>query len=90
MLANGQSLSAREVYAAMAQSWVIAESDYLRNNVGVSPENVINIGGVQSKLYIDATNEAKILQMLEVYKEFFEKPGSHKAHELLHTTYTKR
>ena len=25
-----------------------------------------------------------------LYKEFFEKPGSHKAHELLHTTYTKR
>jgi len=25
-----------------------------------------------------------------LYKEYFEKPGSHKAHELLHTTYTKR
>ena len=25
-----------------------------------------------------------------LYKEFFEKPGSHKAHELLHTHYTKR
>ena len=25
-----------------------------------------------------------------VYKEFFEKPGSHKAHELLHTGYAPR
>lgn len=25
-----------------------------------------------------------------LYKEFFEKPGSHKAHEILHTTYVKR
>ncbi len=26
----------------------------------------------------------------QVYEEFLEKPGSHKAHELLHTTYVKR
>ena len=26
----------------------------------------------------------------EVYKEYLEKPGSHKAHEILHTTYVKR
>jgi NADP-reducing hydrogenase subunit HndD len=26
----------------------------------------------------------------KLYEEFFEKPGSHKAHELLHTKYTKR
>ena len=26
----------------------------------------------------------------KIYKEFFEKPGSHKAHELLHTTYVAR
>lgn len=26
----------------------------------------------------------------KIYDEFLEKPGSHKAHELLHTTYTKR
>jgi hypothetical protein len=25
-----------------------------------------------------------------LYDEFFEKPGSHKAHELLHTTYVAR
>jgi NADP-reducing hydrogenase subunit HndD len=26
----------------------------------------------------------------KIYAEYFEKPGSHKAHELLHTTYTER
>ena len=26
----------------------------------------------------------------EVYAEFFGEPGSHKAHEVLHTTYVKR
>ena len=26
----------------------------------------------------------------KIYAEYFEKPGSHKAHELLHTSYTKR
>lgn len=28
--------------------------------------------------------------MKTLYKDFLEKPGSHKAHELLHTTYQKR
>ena len=26
----------------------------------------------------------------KIYKEFLEKPGSHKAHEILHTSYKKR
>ena len=26
----------------------------------------------------------------QVYEEFLEKPGSHKAHEILHTTYVER
>ena len=26
----------------------------------------------------------------EIYKDYFEKPGSHKAHEVLHTTYVDR
>ena len=34
------------------------------------------------------SHENPYVQML--YKEYFEKPGSHKAHELLHTSYTKR
>ena len=26
----------------------------------------------------------------KLYEEYFEKPGSHKAHEVLHTSYVKR
>ncbi|NMB44398.1 MAG: ferredoxin, partial [Clostridiales bacterium] len=26
----------------------------------------------------------------KLYEDFFEKPGSHKAHEILHTSYVKR
>ena len=26
----------------------------------------------------------------QLYENFFEKPGSHKAHEILHTSYAKR
>jgi NADP-reducing hydrogenase subunit HndD len=29
-------------------------------------------------------------QIIQLYKEYFEKPGSHKAHEVLHTDYDKR
>lgn len=29
-------------------------------------------------------------QIQQLYKNYFEKPGSHKAHELLHTTYSKK
>ena len=28
--------------------------------------------------------------MITLYNEYLEKPGSHRAHELLHTTYTSR
>ncbi|MBR6788333.1 MAG: [Clostridia bacterium] len=34
------------------------------------------------------SHESPVVDML--YKEFFEKPNSHKAHEILHTSYTKR
>ncbi len=34
------------------------------------------------------SHENPVIQML--YKEYFEKPGSHKAHEVLHTSYTAR
>jgi len=29
-------------------------------------------------------------RMMKLYEEYFEHPGSHKAHELLHTHYAKR
>jgi len=44
-----------------------------------------------------AEDEAKTIRkshenpdIIKVYEDFLGKPGSHKAHELLHTTYVKR
>lgn len=41
----------------------------------------------RSKKYRSSHENPSIIQ---IYKEFFEKPGSHKAHELLHTEYHSR
>ena len=58
--------------------------------------NFVDLKGLRAAaLY--RNDEAKALRkshenpaIKEVYAEFFEKPGSHKAHEILHTTYVKR
>ncbi|MGX8702782.1 iron hydrogenase small subunit, partial [Caproiciproducens sp.] len=34
------------------------------------------------------SHDSPLIKM--VYEEFFEKPGSHKAHEILHTSYVPR
>ena len=52
--------------------------------------------GYQAKALYDAdaamtlrkSHESPVIKML--YDEYFEAPGKHKAHELLHTTYVKR
>jgi len=61
-----------------------------------SIRNEINICSERAKA-IYAEDEAitfrkshKNENMMKLYEEFFEKPGSHKAHELLHTHYEPR
>lgn len=44
--------------------------------------------GIDEKSKIRKSHENPVIQKL--YKEFLEKPGSHKSHELLHTEYEKR
>ena len=44
--------------------------------------------GIDEKSTIRKSHENPTIKKL--YKEFLEEPGSHKAHELLHTTYHKR
>ena len=61
-----------------------------------SVKNYVDLKGLRSKaLYTyDANNsirrshESPVIKML--YDEYFEEPGAHKAHELLHTTYVPR
>ena len=61
-----------------------------------SVKNYVDLKGLRSKaLYTyDANNsirrshESPVIKML--YDEYFEEPGAHKAHELLHTSYVPR
>lgn len=43
---------------------------------------------IDEKSTVRKSHESPVMKKL--YKEYLEKPGSHKAHELLHTTYHKR
>ena len=60
----------------------------IRSNVDVRKLRADCLYGIDEKSTIRKSHENPVMKTL--YKEFLEKPGSHKAHELLHTTYTKR
>lgn len=58
--------------------------------------NTVDVCGLRAKVLYDA-DAANVIRkshenpdVIEVYKSYLEKPGSHKAHKLLHTTYVKR
>ncbi|MBR1423725.1 MAG: [Ruminococcus sp.] len=61
-----------------------------------SVRNFVDLQGIRAKALYDLdtdlqlrrSHESPVMKML--YDEYFEKAGSHKAHELLHTTYVKR
>lgn len=63
-------------------------SDTVRNNVDIS--------AIRTKAIYDADENSKIRRSYEspeikrLYDEYFEKPGSHKAHKILHTEFKKR
>ena len=56
----------------------------------------VNLPAVRAKVLYDADALLPVRKSHEnpdikmIYKEFFGEPGSHKAHEILHTTYIKR
>ncbi|MBR5623987.1 [bacterium] len=58
--------------------------------------NTVDIRAERAKALYQLDDNAKIRKSHEnpsikkIYAEFYEKPGSHKAHECLHTTYVKR
>jgi NADP-reducing hydrogenase subunit HndD len=58
--------------------------------------NFVDIRAERAKVLYNLDKEMPLRQSHEnpaikkVYEEFFEKPGSHKAHEVLHTSYVKR
>ena len=60
----------------------------IRSNVDVRKLRADCLYGIDEKSTIRKSHENPVMKVL--YDEFLEKPGSHKAHELLHTTYQKR
>ncbi|MGN0518255.1 MAG: iron hydrogenase small subunit, partial [Acutalibacteraceae bacterium] len=65
----------------------------------IQPANVKNVTDIKAlraaavyeedrNLPLRKSHESPIIK--ELYDTYLEKPGSHKAHELLHTTYVKR
>jgi len=59
-----------------------------RNEYDVRKLRADCLYSIDEKSTIRKSHENPTIKKL--YKDYLEKPGSHKAHELLHTTYVKR
>jgi NADH-quinone oxidoreductase subunit G/NADP-reducing hydrogenase subunit HndD len=60
----------------------------VRNNVDLKAIRAKALYDFDSSIELRRSHESPVMKLL--YDDFFEKAGSHKAHELLHTTYVKR
>jgi NADP-reducing hydrogenase subunit HndD len=60
----------------------------VRNTVNLREKRAAVLYSVDAKNVLRKSHENKTVKML--YNEYLEKPGSHKSHEILHTTYVKR
>ena len=60
----------------------------VRNFVDIREERAKVLYNLDKSMPLRQSHENPAIK--KVYEEFFEKPGSHKAHEILHTTYVKR
>ena len=60
----------------------------IRNFVDIRAERAKVLYNIDAEMPVRQSHENPAIKAL--YDEFLEKPGSHKAHELLHTTYVKR
>lgn len=59
-----------------------------RNNIDVRKARAKSLYKIDEKSEIRKSHENPVIKKL--YNEFLEEAGSHKAHELLHTTYHAR
>ena len=64
------------------------KSSKIRREVDVRKLRADALYTIDEKSTIRKSHENPIVQT--IYKEYLGKPGSHKAHELLHTTYKAR
>ncbi len=60
----------------------------VRNFVDIRAERAKVLYNIDKSMPLRQSHENPAIK--EVYKTFFEKPGSHKAHEVLHTSYVER
>jgi NADP-reducing hydrogenase subunit HndD len=60
----------------------------IRNFVDIRAERAKVLYNIDAEMPVRQSHENPAIKA--IYDEFLEKPGSHKAHELLHTTYVKR
>ena len=60
----------------------------VRNNVNLREKRAAVLYAVDAHNKLRRSHENPVCKML--YDEYFGKPGSHKAHEILHTHYVKR
>lgn len=63
-------------------------SDAVRNAIDYKAERAKAIYSEDMNLPLRKSHESPVMKTL--YDEFFEKPGSHKAHDILHTSYVAR
>lgn len=61
---------------------------YVRNTIDLRAERAKALYGEDSSMELRKSHENPNVK--EIYSSYLEKPGSHKAHEILHTTYVKR
>ena len=64
------------------------KSSKIRREVDVRAKRANALYTIDEKSVIRKSHENPVIK--KIYKEFLEKPGSHIAHELLHTEYQKR
>lgn len=64
------------------------QSDSVRNSLDLKKLRAKALYDADAKLELRKSHLSPVVKML--YDEYFEEPGAHKAHELLHTTYVKR
>lgn len=64
------------------------KSSKIRSSFDVRAKRADALYSIDEKSVIRKSHENPVIK--KVYKEFLEKPGSHIAHELLHTEYQKR
>ena len=61
---------------------------YVRNFVDLRAERAKALYGEDANMELRKSHENPVVK--ELYDNYLEKPGSHKAHHILHTTYVKR